>query len=66
MAYITTIQENDIGKGVLDRGTKRHWISSTMGHIQAQDVGKRVYQIVSPSGYRFYQVESQEQLEART
>ena len=57
-----TILASDVGKLYVtpsSRLPKRIWIKDLMGRIMKQDIGKRIY------GPPPYQVENQEQLEAR-
>ena len=57
-----TITVDDVGRIAIKPsfGVPRIWVDGFMGRIQPQDVGKRIYDVDG-----VYQVENQEQLEAR-
>ena len=40
-------------------------LRQAIGPILSIDIGKRVYEVTSPSGYTFYQVESDQQMKER-
>ena len=60
--YIGTIGVDDFGPAL---GVKLFRLRGAIGRIQPNDSGKRVYEVTSPSGYVFYQVENNEQRDLR-
>jgi hypothetical protein len=68
MKYLATITVNDIGEtGIRTPDGRFHHLASTLGRIQRRDVGKRVYiGRDNADAATIYQVESDEQLQART
>ena len=65
--YVATIEEIDIGKTSLKRndqcqkcGHTRHSFNLSIGRVQPQDVGKRVYEVGG-----ILQVENDEQMNRR-
>jgi len=65
--YIHTITQDDVGKGRIVKvcpfcqRSIRIFVRDFMGQVQQIDVGKRIFKV----GNGVYQVENQEQLEAR-
>jgi hypothetical protein len=47
------------------RSVERWRLRGTLGRVLPGDIGKRVFEVTSPSGTRFYQVENDEQRNAR-
>ena len=60
--YVGTIGIDDFGPIL---GVKFFRLRGAIGCVQTSDFGRRVYEITSPSGYIFYQVESNEQRNCR-